>query len=748
MADTLIEWDGKYPEERRAYTYDWTDVLAGEARTGFEASSDDLTVVVEEPEWAGSIMTLWVSGGTGPSSGHRIEMVLETDADRVLKVDALLPIKWDGSAEPPPQPDEILPAAYRYFAGGPVAGLALGEAGSEVGQFFSYHDGAGGLIYRERTVDGSIEIAQAATKSQVDAKVALTALAAGNGLELAGFQSDLPGAILRNQRTRILEAELNALDFLFPVDDPEDPTYDAINAVKFAQLTANVPTGKQVIFPNKGIIRTNDTVVWTKQFPVLDGGGTAIWKVTAGPAMRFALTEASNGNGDIRGPLVQNLDVYSAISGNAIEVLSPVGLHQFTLDGVLGYAGDPTTGYGLYGTSSAFTETIVLGAAWVTATEYLAGEYAVSGGTTYLALEDHISGATFAADLAAGKWALLSENFGLTFRNRYTFFNGYWLDKLSDGFCSNGTRLIGQRKSLIDLQPGAFMGGLHHDFAQARDGYVKVACASQLKLIDFHIEQPITVDPSHPDYPNAAQDINATGNSLEIDASNVDMGKIEVQGNFGGSTRVDEHLVLTGTKAISGFRLKPSAFSISATGVDVNAGANVLDPIIEPGQYPREDRLLTGFNPTAAGYVAAEAAYQEPAPDLGFGGDSDDLLVFVDASVGMMGRWRDISEIDIGQGTTDAGGFRFKKDEHGRVWPAGAMGLTTFSDDYVLFLMPPGLRPRQPSYWTPHDAAGNPCVIEINPGGYATIKSGGAAVLYFSGAGFFQARRVSYRPGA
>lgn len=59
-------------------------------------------------------------------------------------------------------------AAGRYFVN-----QAAGEAGSTTGQFFSHPDGAGGLLYRERTGGGSIIIAYAATKAQIDALEAL-----------------------------------------------------------------------------------------------------------------------------------------------------------------------------------------------------------------------------------------------------------------------------------------------------------------------------------------------------------------------------------------------------------------------------------------------------------------------------------------------------------------------------------------------------------------------------------------------
>jgi len=53
-------------------------------------------------------------------------------------------------------------AAGNYFAT-----QALGEAGTITGEFFSYNEG--GLIYAERTADGSVVIGQAATSAQITA---------------------------------------------------------------------------------------------------------------------------------------------------------------------------------------------------------------------------------------------------------------------------------------------------------------------------------------------------------------------------------------------------------------------------------------------------------------------------------------------------------------------------------------------------------------------------------------------------
>ena len=59
-------------------------------------------------------------------------------------------------------------AAARYFVS-----QAAGEAGSAIGQFFSHPDGAGGLVYRERTAGGSILIAEVPTKAQLDRYAAI-----------------------------------------------------------------------------------------------------------------------------------------------------------------------------------------------------------------------------------------------------------------------------------------------------------------------------------------------------------------------------------------------------------------------------------------------------------------------------------------------------------------------------------------------------------------------------------------------
>ncbi len=64
-----------------------------------------------------------------------------------------------------------------------------GEAATVEGEFFSYPDGAGGLVYAERLAVGSEIFSEAATKALVDSKVAtadLTSTASGKGVDLVG----------------------------------------------------------------------------------------------------------------------------------------------------------------------------------------------------------------------------------------------------------------------------------------------------------------------------------------------------------------------------------------------------------------------------------------------------------------------------------------------------------------------------------------------------------------------------------
>lgn len=83
-------------------------------------------------------------------------------------------------------------AAGNYFSS-----QAAGEAGTVSGEFFSHPDGAGGLVYRERTGGGSTIIGYAATKAQVDARVASADLASNSGFTLVKHKRSESGTFGR-----------------------------------------------------------------------------------------------------------------------------------------------------------------------------------------------------------------------------------------------------------------------------------------------------------------------------------------------------------------------------------------------------------------------------------------------------------------------------------------------------------------------------------------------------------------------
>lgn len=58
---------------------------------------------------------------------------------------------------------------------------------------------------------------------------------------------------------------------------------------------------------------------------------------------------------------------------------------------------------------SAFNQPVRSRGVWVTATQYLIGDFVVNAGVYAIATQTHVSGATFAADLAAGKWSVLLD---------------------------------------------------------------------------------------------------------------------------------------------------------------------------------------------------------------------------------------------------------------------------------------------------------------------------------------------------
>ena len=80
-------------------------------------------------------------------------------------------------------------ASARYFSS-----QAAGEAGSATGQFFSHPDGAGGLVYREKTGGGSIIIANAAT---------VGTLAASSGAAGIGSIRAETGAVAMTMEARV-----------------------------------------------------------------------------------------------------------------------------------------------------------------------------------------------------------------------------------------------------------------------------------------------------------------------------------------------------------------------------------------------------------------------------------------------------------------------------------------------------------------------------------------------------------------
>lgn len=99
-------------------------------------------------------------------------------------------------------------AATRYFTS-----QAAGEAGSTTGQFFSHPDAAGGLVYRERTAGGSTIIAYAATKAQVDAKVATATLSASAGSAGIGSIRSETGATAMTIEARVRQQHALVGDF-------------------------------------------------------------------------------------------------------------------------------------------------------------------------------------------------------------------------------------------------------------------------------------------------------------------------------------------------------------------------------------------------------------------------------------------------------------------------------------------------------------------------------------------------------
>lgn len=87
-------------------------------------------------------------------------------------------------------------------------GKAAAESATSEGDFFSYSDGDGGIVYAVRDAVGSTEIAQAATKALVDTKVATADLASpddGKGAEIPAYKAPGIGSIVRTVKDKLLE---------------------------------------------------------------------------------------------------------------------------------------------------------------------------------------------------------------------------------------------------------------------------------------------------------------------------------------------------------------------------------------------------------------------------------------------------------------------------------------------------------------------------------------------------------------
>lgn len=107
-------------------------------------------------------------------------------------------------------------------------GQAAAEAATSTGDFFSYSDGAGGIVYAVRTAGGSTVIANAATKAQIDTKAAIADLAstdAAKGAALSHVQRD---TVDRTVRDLLLD------------DLPH--AFDAIPATEHAAILAGTST--------------------------------------------------------------------------------------------------------------------------------------------------------------------------------------------------------------------------------------------------------------------------------------------------------------------------------------------------------------------------------------------------------------------------------------------------------------------------------------------------------------------------
>lgn len=149
-------------------------------------------------------------------------------------------------------------AASNYFST-----KALGEAGTVTGAFFAYPDGAGGLVYAERTAGSSIVIANAATTAALAAKVATADLAASGGAASVGFLQSGTGAVARTVQDKARDI-VSVKDFGAVGDGVADDT---------AAIRLAVAVGVPVLFPG-GTYRMTGTIVINGATSLV-GDGTA-----------------------------------------------------------------------------------------------------------------------------------------------------------------------------------------------------------------------------------------------------------------------------------------------------------------------------------------------------------------------------------------------------------------------------------------------------------------------------------------
>lgn len=372
----------------------------------------------------------------------------------------------------------------------------------------------------------------------------LASTASGKGAALIGFKADITGSKARDLAIKVGETHVDALDFATPGDS------DAAQTTGLANLFANAPAGANIHFPNKGTFKTNSKITLTKQFNI-HGGGSQIWGLegnASNAVLEYAVTEASNGNGDVRRMLIENLDVLAVdvgtgATGPALKITSPVGVHQTVVRGC--YLGTTlTTSYAVVLQSDIFA-------------------------------------------IASG-----SEQFSTSLQD-CTINNGLHLNKLSDAFRSLRCNYQGTKRNLVDMTGGAFCTLFDHDKGLATEGFLKIIGGSQLEVVGTQIEG-----------------VASSGAFIEVDASTYDMSQLAFRRiNFGaGAVR---NLILKGSKNLSQVEIDGCTFGyLSGTlvyDIDIQS-ASVRDTIIRRNQMARNDRMGTGFAPDSASYAAEEAA--------------------------------------------------------------------------------------------------------------------------------------------